>query len=75
MEPIDYYRTARILIKEYGDQAADEADRRMQQFIDKDDAKAAAVWLAVGQAISDLLATKGTKHWAILGSAINQITS
>lgn len=54
MDTKDHYRAAKILIESYGGSAEAEAEQRMQRMIRCDDAKGAANWLAIGQAISDL---------------------
>lgn len=53
----DIYTTANLIIKEYGVEAANHADRRMRELTNADDVKGAAVWLQIGQAIHDLQKT------------------
>jgi hypothetical protein len=50
----DIYTSAQLLIKQHGKKAEDVATRRMEELMDKDDAKGAGVWLAIASAITDL---------------------
>jgi hypothetical protein len=50
----DIYASAQLLIKQHGNKAEDVAVRRMQELMDKDDAKGAGVWLAIAGAVTDL---------------------
>jgi hypothetical protein len=50
----DIYRSAQLLIKQHGQNAEDIAAERMQELMQKDDAKGASVWLEICHAIDVL---------------------
>lgn len=54
MKTNDIYISAKILIDQHGAEAEDFASDRMNHFMEKDDAKGAAVWLGIMSAINDL---------------------
>lgn len=58
----DHYRSAKLLIDEFGTAAEQKAEERMLALMDADDAKGAATWMGIIQAIKDLNATKGPLH-------------
>jgi hypothetical protein len=60
----DIYATARLLIKQHGDDAETYASEQMHAFMEKDDAKGASVWLAICSAIDDLqnISRQGKLH-------------
>lgn len=58
----DIYASANLLIKQHGGDAENVAQEKMLGFMDKDDAKAAAVWLAITNAISDLRMRERQKY-------------
>lgn len=58
----DIYTSAKVLISKHGKEAGAFADQRMQELMAKDDAKGAAVWLSIGQAIEDLNNMKKQKY-------------
>lgn len=48
---IDIWRSARVMMKRYGDQAAKEADQRAGELIETGDQDGAAVWRRIHDAI------------------------
>jgi len=48
---IDIWRSARVMLKRYGDQAAKEADDRAGQLLEQGDRDGAAVWCRIRDAI------------------------
>ena len=50
----DIYRSALLLIQQHGDSAEGIASEKMQEFIKKDDVKAASAWLEICHAIDVL---------------------
>lgn len=58
----DHYRSAKLLIEQYGLEAEQKAEERMLALMDANDAKGAAAWMGVIQAIKDLNAAQGTLH-------------
>lgn len=55
MDEIDIYRSARVLVKQHGENAAAEA-RRMAEAVPE----GRAVWERIGAAVDELMATKAT---------------
>jgi hypothetical protein len=58
MEEIDVWRTAHVLMKQYGDHAAFVAAQRADELFAADDFVGAAVFHRIVQAIQDLERTK-----------------
>lgn len=58
----DTFRSAQLLIKQFGEEAEERAHQMMMKFIKADDAKGAAAWLDIGSAIEDLKARKRQKR-------------
>lgn len=54
IEPIDIYRTAHALIVRYGEAAESDADRRIDDFNEKGNAAAVAIWRQIRAAIREL---------------------
>lgn len=54
IEPIDIYRTARVLIIRYGEAAESDAARRMDDFNEQGNAAAATFWRQIRAAIREL---------------------
>ena len=54
IDPIDIWRTAHILMKEYGEEAALIAARRSDAFLEQGDVVASQVWTRVFCAIDEL---------------------
>lgn len=61
-DPKDHYRSAKLLIEQYGTAAEQNAEKRMLALMDADDVKGAAAWLGIIQAIKDLNASTGPLH-------------
>jgi hypothetical protein len=61
---LDTYRTANVLLKQYGDEALSIATKRANALADQDDIEGAAVWLGVIRAIKELKSTtpEGPTH-------------
>ncbi len=57
MEPIDIYRTAKLLIDQHGDDAAIEAAMKADKCLDSGDVDGVTVWKGVIRAIGELSAT------------------
>ncbi len=53
--PIDIYRSANELIKQYGDAADIEAAMRADELMEAGDMEGRAVWLGIVKAIEELL--------------------
>ena len=51
---LDIYRTARLCIKQYGDDATFHAGMRVDEMLDKGDLDGRAVWLRILEAIREL---------------------
>jgi len=51
---LDIYRTASVLIREYGDEADLVAAQRADEFLEKGDMAGSAVWRRVLKAIKDI---------------------
>lgn len=51
------YWTAQLLIHQHGIKARDEANQKLQYFLEADDVKASSLWLYIGGAIEDLQMT------------------
>ena len=51
---LDFYRTANLLIRDHGDQAAVEAVQRANTMLDNGDLGGKEVWLRVLQAVKEL---------------------
>lgn len=63
MDEIDIYRSARLLVDQYGADAAVQAAMRADAMIERGDMAGAAVWKRVVRAIAELQTTAGrTKH-------------
>jgi hypothetical protein len=56
---IDIFRSANILLKQHGSAAENHAQQEMEKRMVANDAKGAAVWLAIMSAINDLTLQKG----------------
>ena len=61
---LDIYRTAAIVVKEHGEDAATHAAMRADELLDQVDMDGRAAWLRVLEAVSALLAQEpeGTVH-------------
>lgn len=59
MDQKDIYRSANLLIDEYGSDAAAHAGRRIQEMIGRGDMQGAGVWRRVLRAIGDLQGSGG----------------
>jgi hypothetical protein len=61
---LDIYRTAGVLLKQYGDQALSIATKRANALAEQDDIEGAATWLAIIRAVKALRATtpEGPTH-------------
>lgn len=59
MEPIDVYRTAKLLIDQHGDDAAIEAAMKADRCLDTGDLDGVSVWKGVIRAIGELSASYG----------------
>jgi hypothetical protein len=61
---LDIYRTASLLLKQYGDEALSIATKRANALADQDDIEGAAVWLSVIRAIKELksITPEGPTH-------------
>ncbi|MBB56483.1 MAG: hypothetical protein CMM42_04560 [Rhodospirillaceae bacterium] len=57
MEPIDIYRTAKLLIDQHGDDAAIEAAMRADRCLVSGDMDGVTVWKGVIRAIGEISAT------------------
>ncbi len=57
MEPIDLYRAAKLLIDQYGEDAAIEAAMKADKCLDSGDLDGVSVWKGVIQAIGELSVT------------------
>ena len=55
---LDIYRTAAIVVKEHGDDAATHAAMRADELMEAGDMDGRAVWLRVLAAVKELLAEK-----------------
>ena len=55
---LDIYRTANILVKAHGEDAATHAAMRADELLDQGDMDGRAVWLRVLAAAKELLATE-----------------
>jgi len=63
MDDIDIYRSAKLLIDQYGADAVVEAAMRADAMLERGDMEGAAVWKRVVRAIAEIQATEGrTKH-------------
>lgn len=62
MEPIDIYRTAKLLMDQHGTSARVEAALKADACLDKGDLDGAAVWRSVIRALGELEAESGTVH-------------
>ena len=51
---LDIFRTANVLIREHGEDAALEAAQRADAMLEKDDMEGAAVWRRVLEAVEEL---------------------
>jgi len=54
----DIFISAQLLIKKHGDHAETIAERRMQEMMERDDAKGASVWFSILSSLEDLRAMK-----------------
>lgn len=61
MDKKDIYRTAQQLIQQHGAKAPIVADERLQHFLEAEDVKASGVWLAIANAVQDLMAVSQGK--------------
>lgn len=59
MEPIDLYRTAKLLIDQHGEDAAIQAAMKADQCLDSGDMDGVSVWKGVIRAIGTLNQTNG----------------
>lgn len=50
----DIYLSAQVLIDHYGDEAEDHVEEKLYSLMDKDDIKAASVWLGIAHAMDTL---------------------
>jgi hypothetical protein len=57
MEPIDVYRTAKLLIDQHGDDAAIEAAMKADRCLDTGDMDGVTVWKGVIRVIGELNGT------------------
>jgi hypothetical protein len=55
MEPIDIWRSARLIVGQKGEHAAQDCRRRSASFASIGDTDGAAVWEAIGRAAQELL--------------------
>jgi len=61
MDGKDIYRSAKLIIDQFGDDAPIEAAMRADGLLEKGDPGGVAVWKRVLRAIEELRATEGTK--------------
>lgn len=54
---IDIYRSAHLLIKQYGDDAPIQAAMRADELLERGDIEGRAVWLRILKAVEELQAT------------------
>lgn len=54
IEEIDIYRSAQVLIDQYGDQAILEAMKRLERYHSIKNEKGASIWSRIANAIEDL---------------------
>ena len=61
---VDIWRTAKLYIERYGDDAAIHAAMRTDELLDQGDMDGRAQWLRILDAVKELLATepRGTVH-------------
>jgi hypothetical protein len=59
---IDIYRSAKILIDQFGQEAEEFASKRMADLMARDDAKGASIWLGIVSAIHDLNTLNNQKY-------------
>ena len=62
---LDIYRTATVLIREYGEDAAVEAAQRADSMLEKGDLEGQAVWKRIMLAVEDIQRTElgpGERH-------------
>jgi hypothetical protein len=62
MEDLDIYRSAKLYIDEFGNDAAIHAAMRIDALTEAGDVQGVAVWKRVLRAIEELGATEGTRH-------------
>ena len=55
---LDIYRSAKLLVKQHGDEAPIEAAMRADAMLEKGDLDGQAVWLRVLAAVNELLDTR-----------------
>ena len=55
---LDIYRTANIVLQQFGDDAVDEAKRRAMDLYDKGAETGATTWLRIAAAIMELQKTE-----------------
>ncbi len=63
---LDIYRTAHVLIREHGEDAALEAAQRADAMLEKGDLDGERVWLRILKATEELLYSRPSKGVAIL---------
>jgi hypothetical protein len=59
MDEMDVYRSAKLLIDQYGADALAHAGRRMQERLSRRHTEGAGIWRRVRKAIRDLQVTRG----------------
>ncbi len=62
MDSKDIYRTAKIMMDLYGDEAPIRSAMKADRCLDSGDLEGVAVWKSVIQAIDELSATSGPMH-------------
>ena len=63
MDERDIYRSAKLLVDQYGADAAGQAGARAEAMIARGDMEGAAAWRRIIRAIGEIEATQGrTKH-------------
>ncbi len=68
VEEIDIYRSANLLIKQHGEEAAVFAAMQADACMDKGDLDGKVVWLAVIKAIEELQDATPPKHHPVKGN-------
>lgn len=62
VDEIDIYRAAKLLVDQYGSDAAVQADLRADAMIERGDMAGATVWKRIVRAIAELQSRKG-RNW------------
>lgn len=62
MDQKNLYRSAKLLMDQYGEDASIHAAMRVDQLIEAGDVQGVSVWKRIMKAIEEMTATEGTRH-------------